>query len=418
MTTKKSKSVRLTLDDKNCNRGNARGRAMVKTSLEKYGAGRSVLADKHGKLIAGNKTFQSASDIDLPIRVVETDGQELVVVLRRDLDLDRDVAARELAIADNRSSEVGLAWDENELRALVDAGADLDAFFDEKELAELIGEEEGELSDAEPLIDKAAELQREWGTETGQLWLIGKHRLLVGDATNKADVAALLAGNRPLLLVCDPPYGVNYDPAWRVRAAEAGHLAYAARRVGVVRNDERVDWSEAYALFPGDVAYIWHAGRHSSEVQRSLEAEGFEIRCQVIWAKSHFPISRGHYHWRHEPCWYAVRKGATAHWIGDHAQTTLWEINLDKNTDGGHSTQKPLECMARPIRNHEGDVYDPFVGSGTSLVAAENLNRICYAMEISPAYCAVVLERMTAAFPGIKIERLNGKQKRKGKAAA
>jgi len=139
--------------------------------------------------------------------------------------------------------------------------------------------------------------------------------------------------------------------------------------------------------------YCWHADRHASEVQRSLELCEFEVRCQIIWSKSNFPISRGHYHWRHEPCWYAVRKGKQAHWIGDRTQTTVWEINLDKNVEGGHSTQKPVECMARPMRNHDGDVYDPFLGSGTTLIAAEQLNRTCYGLEIDPHYCSVILQR-------------------------
>lgn len=107
-----------------------------------------------------------------------------------------------------------------------------------------------------------------------------------------------------------------------------------------------------------------------------------------------FAISRGHYHWQHEPCWYAVRKGATAAWIGDHSQTTLWAITWDKNVEGGHSTQKPLECMARPIRNHDaGAVYDPFVGSGTTLIACEQLGRYCYACDIMPEYIAVTIQR-------------------------
>lgn len=133
---------------------------------------------------------------------------------------------------------------------------------------------------------------------------------------------------------------------------------------------------------------------------------GFEIRNQIIWAKPHFPISRGHYTYRHEPLWYAVRKGATAHWIGDATENTVWNIALDKNVEGGHSTQKPLECMAHPIRNHEGDVYDPFLGSGTTLVACQNLGRRGRGIEISAAYVAVCLERMSIAFPGIEITRI------------
>lgn len=262
-----------------------------------------------------------------------------------------------------------------------------------------------EPADAEPQIDKAAELNKKWKVKSGDLFTIGDHRLICGDSCSPQAVERVLDGARPNLMVTDPPYGVDYDAQWRQDAAEAGHLAYGAARFGKVTNDERMDWSEAYRLFPGNVVYCWHAGRHASEVQATLEEAGFEIRAQIIWAKPAFAISRGHYHWQHEPCWYAFRKGESANWIGDHSQTTLWEINRDDSAEGGHSTQKPLECMARPIRNHEGDVYDPFVGSGTTLVACENLNRKCYAIEISENYCAVILERMATAFPDIEIRR-------------
>jgi len=117
-----------------------------------------------------------------------------------------------------------------------------------------------------------------------------------------------------------------------------------------------------------------------------------------MWRKPHFPISRGHYTFQHEPCWYAVRKGRQASWIGPANASTVWDISLDKNVspaapDGGHSTQKPLECMERPMSYHEGDVYDPFVGSGTTIIAAERLDRRCYAMEIEPRYCDVAIKR-------------------------
>jgi DNA modification methylase len=115
----------------------------------------------------------------------------------------------------------------------------------------------------------------------------------------------------------------------------------------------------------------------------------------LMWKKQHVPISRGHYAYQHEPCWYAVKRERTAHWIGEPMASSVWEIALDPNADGGHSTQKPLECMARPIRNHDGDVYDPFLGSGTTMVAAEQLGRACYALEIEPKYVAVALQRLS-----------------------
>jgi len=250
-----------------------------------------------------------------------------------------------------------------------------------------------------------AAINKQWQVKPGDLWVIGDHRLLCGDSTKREDVARVLGGEKPHLCVTDPPYGVNYDPEWRARAIEAGHLWQWAKptRTGTVMNDDRADWRETWALFPGDVIYSWHPpGADSLTHAVALQESGFVIRMQIIWAKSNSPVGRGDYHVQHEPCWYAVRKGHPARRTDDRTQTTLWKIDLDRNCGGGHSTQKPLECMARPIRNHEPcDVYDPFLGSGTTLIAAANLKRRCFGIEVSPDYCAVILQRAQDAL-GIK----------------
>jgi DNA modification methylase len=232
-------------------------------------------------------------------------------------------------------------------------------------------------------------------TRPGDLWRLGRHRLLCGDATNRADVLRLLGGAKPHLMVSDPPYGVGYDPAWR---NEAGVSATA--RTGKVANDDRADWREAWALFPGDVAYIWHAGVHARTVIESLEAASFVVRSQIVWAKPRLVLGRGDYHWQHEPCIYGVRKGATGHWQGARDQTTLWPIGVgDEDMATVHGTQKPVECMRRPMLNNSepGDViYEPFCGSGTAIIAAETAERICYAMEIDAGYCDVAIARFEA----------------------
>ena len=149
-------------------------------------------------------------------------------------------------------------------------------------------------------------------------------------------------------------------------------------------------------LFPGSVAYVWHAGRHTSEVQQSLEVSGFDMRAQIIWAKDRFALSRGHYHWQHEPCWYAVRGVAAANWSGDRKQSTLWNINAREDDGHGHGTQKPVECMRRPIENNSSPgqaVYEPFSGSGTTIIAAEMTGRACFAIELDPAYVDVAITR-------------------------
>ena len=235
-------------------------------------------------------------------------------------------------------------------------------------------------------------------TKPGDLWILVDHRLLCWDSTKAKDMTRVLDGVKPFLMVTDPPYGVEYDPTWRVRAG----VNLNAKKLGAVTNDDRADWSEARALFPGDVAYVWHAGLHASEVHASLAATGFELRGQIIWAKDRFALGRGDYHWQHEPCWYAVRNGASAHRTDDRGQSTLWQVAAREDDGHGHGTQKPVELMARAIRNHEApDVYDPFVGSGTTLIAAEQLGRRCYGLEIEPAYCDVVL---------LRFEQLSGKK--------
>lgn len=216
-------------------------------------------------------------------------------------------------------------------------------------------------------------------------------------------------------MVTDPPYGVEYDPEWR----EGADLGVGKRSKGKVENDDRVDWTEAYCLFPGDIAYVWHAGVFTGDVAVNLINIDFQIRAQIIWSKQHFVLSRGAYHWKHEPCWYAVRKGKKSFWCGDRTQSTVWDIannnsfgNSKKEETWGHGTQKPVECMARPIRNH-GDkndsVYDPFLGSGTTLIAAEQLGRKCFGIEISPSYCDVILTRWSN-FTGKEPVRDDGKK--------
>jgi DNA modification methylase len=265
--------------------------------------------------------------------------------------------------------------------------------FDDKELERLLTYYKGIDGKTDP--DEVPEPPKEPVSKSGDLYRLGSHRLMCGDATNAEHVKRLLGDDVPLLMVTDPPYGVEYDPNWRNEAAAKGHLAYAASRVGKIQADDRVDWSAAWALFPGDVAYTWSAPAALLVASGdALLRSGFDIRATIIWRKPHFPISRGHYTFQHEPCWYAVRKGRTAHWQGDHTQSTVWEVALDRNVEGGHSTQKPVEVMEHAIRNHDSKyVYDPFAGTGTTIIAAERQLRSCLAIDIDPQWVDVAVRR-------------------------
>ena len=249
----------------------------------------------------------------------------------------------------------------------------------------------------------------ETDVKLGELYLLGNHRLVCGDATDARHVHLLLGLEIPFMLVTDPPYGIEYEPNWRADASEAGYLDRGGTRRSLpVPNDDRADWTPAWRLFAGDVAYVWHASLRAHEVRQSLQAAGFDIRAQIVWAKTHFPIGRGHYHWRHELLWYAVRQKATARWCGDRTQSTVWNIGLDESVPGAHSTQKPVECMIRPIQNHgqPGDgIYDPFVGTGTTIIACQMAGRRCFAMDINPQFVQICINRWEA-FTGLKAERV------------
>ena len=357
-------------------------------AITEFGFKIPVLVRSDGELVDGHLRLKAARKLGLA---------ELPVILCDDWTPAQVKAFRLLV---NRSASWA-AWDRErvsfELAELKIADFDLRLTgFSDFELDSFLSDihaDSGAASVPEPPVQAVS--------CPGDLWLCGEHRVLCGDSTSNADVRALFGAAAPLLMVTDPPYGVAYDPLWRQEAGLGSQ-----RQTGAVKNDDRADWTAAYLLFPGDVAYIWHAGVHAAEVAAGITAAGFSIRSQIIWAKQHFAMSRGHYHWQHEPCWYAVRQDRTAHWCGDRKQSTLWEISNLNPFGGasdepatGHGTQKPVELMRRPIVNHTapGDaVYDPFLGSGTTLIAAEMTSRRCVGMEIDPRYVDVVVLRWQA----------------------
>jgi DNA modification methylase len=175
----------------------------------------------------------------------------------------------------------------------------------------------------------------------------------------------------------------------------------AGHRNTTLSGDTRVDWSDAFALVPSlEVGYVWHAGVHASAVAQGLVGIGFEIVAQVIWDKGLFAMGRSWYHWAHEPCWVVRRKGAKVGFRGQRNQATIWRAPSPKMIMSGskeekqdHPAQKPVVLSEIPIANHAGDVYDPFVGSGTTLIAAETLGRRCFALELDPKYAQLAIER-------------------------
>lgn len=354
---------------------------LIADLITRFGWTNPILTDGKRGVIAGHGRLAAA-------RLLKMDKVPTIEIGHLTAD-----EKRAYILADNQSA-LRAGWSEEllrfELGALQGAGFDLALTgFTDLELRPLLAEQ----GNTDP--DEAPPVPEKPVSRIGDLWRLGEHRLLCGDSTKAEDVAALLDGAKPHLMVTDPPYGVNYDPTWRLRA----NVNKSTRKMGKVANDDRADWREAWALFGGDVAYVWHAGLFASTVEDSLRAAGFAMRSQIIWTKDRFALSRGDYHWQHEPCWYAVRAGARSGWCGDRSQSTRWDIAAREDSGVGHGTQKPVECMRRPIENNSkpGDaVYEPFSGSGTTIIAAEMTSRRCYAVEIAPQYVDVAVLRWQA----------------------
>jgi DNA modification methylase len=397
----------LLLDEKNANFGTKRGRDLLEGSLQKYGAGRSLVVDRNNRVIAGNKTVEAARAAGMKsISVIETDGTSLVAVRRGDLDLKRDKKARELAIADNRVAEIDLEWNPEVLSSL---DVDLGQFWNENELSSLLKDfRKTEFIAPEPKIDQAAELQKKWNTKRGQIWEIGQHRLMCGDSGSASDVMALMNGKTAKLCATDPPYLVSYDAKnhpsknfsdgknkdWKGRYADKQkseplgpfYEAFLREALAVCENDAGI--------------YVWHASQRQVEVEQAMRNCGILVHQQIIWVKNKPVLTHSFYMWQHEPCFFGWKQGNKPKRNSGNFPTTVWQIDVPilPGVESRHPTEKPLELFTTPILLHTqpGELcYEPFSGSGTHLCAAENTGRRCFAMEIEPAFVAVALERLS-----------------------
>lgn len=354
--------------------------AEIAGSIRTFGFSNPIQVSPTGDIVAGHGRLAAARKLGL--------AEVPVVVLSLS-----DVNRRQLVLADNRIA-LNAGWDKQvlslELADLSAMGADLSSLgFTAKELSQALSSVEGGLTD-EDQIPEVAEVAI---SQAGDIWQLGPHRIACGDSRDESLVKALLAGTLPQLMVTDPPYGVEYDPEWRHRRG----VNNSARK-NKIKNDEIADWTPTWNLFRGEIAYVWHGALRSTIVAESLMKSGFAIRAQIIWAKERLVMSQGDYHWQHEPCWYAVRK--KGNWTGDRKQTTLWTIaSGGQDVETRHATQKPVECMRRPMLNNSSPgqaIYEPFLGSGTTLIAAQSCGRVCLGVEIDPLFVDLVIRRWQA----------------------
>jgi DNA modification methylase len=355
--------------------------AQIAASIREFGWTNPILVDGESGIIAGHGRLLAARKLNMPeVPCIELSSLS-------------EIQKRAYILADNKLA-LNAGWDDEMLRlelgelAAMDFDTLLTGFSDE----ELLGLSDGGIQPGLTDEDEVSEPPVDPVTRLGDVWLMGKHRIVCGDSTDPLVVEKALNGVVPHLMVTDPPYGVEYDASWRKEKGLSGK----GSAIGKVLNDDVAEWSDAWCLFPGDVAYVWHGMKQSPVVAAGLCSNGFDIRAEIVWAKSQFCIGRGDYHSQHESCWYAVRKGAKGHSQGDRTQSTLWKIDKPVKSETGHSTQKPVECMRRPIENNSSvgqAVYEPFSGSGTTIIAAETAGRCCHAIELNPAYVDMAVKR-------------------------
>jgi len=395
--------------------------AQIAASIVEFGFTAPILVASDRGILAGHGRLLAARKLGLA---------EVPVVV---LDHLSETQRRAYVIADNQLT-LNAGWNVEmlrvELESLKENAFDLALVgFSDKELDEFLAdpEEDERANAAPPVPDNPV-------SRSGDLWLCGdgrsQHRALCGDSTRAEDVARLLGERKPLLMVTDPPYGIELDSEWRDRAglntapgqkrtaaskaAAKANPQYAAepsymkhRTEGhtetTISGDTRADWSEAFELVPGlQIAYVWHASIFTREVLNGLLRIGFLYPQQIIWNKGRVVLTRTHYWYQHEPCWYVRKKNAS--WFGKAGEnSTIWDSPSPKFIMGGsdeekfdHPTQKPVELFRRPILNHlkRGElVYEPFLGSGTTLAAAELTERVCCGIELDPKYVDVVIQR-------------------------
>ena len=377
--------------------------AQIAKSIEEFGFTNPILVDTKAGILAGHGRLRAAQKLRL------TKVPVLV------LDHLTETQKRAYILADNKLAE-NAGWNEELLAAELEA-LKLDEYdlaltgFSEKELEELLGTG-APMVVPEPQIERADELQQKWKTERGQLWLIGEHRLLCGDSTVEADVTRLMNGKKAVLFATDPPYLVDYDGTNHPHKWTATHgrqhpgdknwsdkySDVDSPELGEKLYDAFVGLAVRGAITENAAWYCWHASRKQALLEAVWEKHGAFVHQQIIWVKDRPILTRSWYMWQHEPCFFGWRKGKKPKRVAEDYPPSVWQFPTQapgETTD--HPTQKPVELFAIPMRQHtdKGDIcYEPFSGSGTQLVAAQILGRMCYAMELSPPFVAVALERM------------------------
>ena len=399
----------LGFDPKNARKHGDRNKKAIEDSLHATGPARSIVIDDTDTILAGNGVTEAARKMGIKrVKIIKGDRETLIAVQRDDL---TEKEKLELALFDNRAGELA-EWDAEVLAELQQTDPDLiDKMFSAKEWNELTKDLPKEESDAEPQIDRAEELRVKWGTELGQLWQIGDHKLVCGDCTDRAVVERVMGDSLANLVIIDPPYGVDYSE----KNTFLNAIARGNRIQTPIKNDqgEKADiqavWKAAFCealkiMLPGANFYCFMPqGGDQMMMMMMMMESGIEPRHELIWLKNNHVLGRVDYAYKHEPILYAWKDGG--HKFYGEFQTSILEFDKPTKSDM-HPTTKPVELVCRLIANSSLNneiVFDGFAGSGTTGIACQNLGRKARLIELDPGYCGVILERFSSAFPNLII---------------
>ena len=350
----------------------------LRSSLREFGFINPVIIDRDFNVIAGHGRIMAAKEEGI---------NEVPCVF---VDYLTEAQKKAYILADNRMA-MDAGWDEELLKVEIEAlqAEDFDLSltgFDESELAGFFDTADDAKDDD---FDVDAELEKPPVTKNGDLWLLGNHRLLCGDSTKEESYTLLTNGKKANLVVTDPPYNVNYQGA-------AGKI-----KNDNLENDKFYQFLfDAFTCMEKTMAddasiYVFHADTEGLNFRKAFADAGFYLSGTCIWKKQSLVLGRSPYQWQHEPCLFGWKKNGKHQWYSDRKQTTIWEFDKPKK-NGDHPTMKPVPLIAYPIKNSSMSnciVLDPFGGSGSTLIACEQTNRICHAIELDEKYCDVIVKR-------------------------
>jgi DNA modification methylase len=376
----------LKSDHKNARRRTDRSSDLIKESLQRYGAARSIVIDEENRILAGNGTIDGAKAAGIRrVRIIESEGDEVIAVRRTGLSEDEKVG---LALADNRTADLS-EWDQEMLHRLSEEH-DLEPWFNQDDLDELLNVVEVDPVEGNTDPDAVPDAPEEPITKPGDLWILGNHRLLCGDSTNPQHLQRLMDGQLADLWLTDPPYNVDYE----------GGTGLKIQNDNMADGEFRQFLCDVYStanqvLKPGAAFYIWHADSEGYNFRGAAQDNGWKVRQCLIWLKSSLVMGRQDYQWKHEPCLYGWTDGAAHTWNSDRKQTTILEFDKPRK-NGQHPTMKPVDLFQYQIDNSTKPnqlVLDSFGGSGTTIIACERIRRHARLMELDPAYCDVIVQR-------------------------